>query len=113
MNLNINGIHYSIDYQSKTDFPIFYAPELSLYNVDRENNVSDTNLSVQLHAGIDFKVSDKNTIGVRFTFTDMGSIDYKGHYSIHPMHTVDPNFSFNETFHGIKNYKVVFLFKKN
>ena len=103
---------FSTDYQSNTDFPIFYAPALSLYNSRRTNTASDLKLSYRLHAGLDFNVTDRNILGLRFTFADIGSIDYEGYYSIHSMHATDPNFSFNETFHGIRNMRVMFVFTR-
>lgn len=111
-HIKINGVRFSTDYQNTINPSIIYNPPLPSYNSHRENDISNLNLSIHLHAGIDFNITSRNVLGLRFTFTDIGSIDYKGYYSKHPMHTIEPSFSSNENFHGIKNYRIMFLFRR-
>ena len=95
----ISNSHYSNSYMDTADDPkTVYDPPLSFYNGSKTTNPSDTFIPfVQVHVGADWRLNEQTSIGAKLTYALFDEIDYVEQYDRHPMHSINPDFSFHES----------------
>ena len=62
--------------------------------------LSDTVLAGLLCAGADYSLNDQTLLGLKLTYSMMGTVEPCGGYSRYPVHALDPDFSNYNTFSG-------------
>lgn len=108
----INGVHYSTDYEDIAEPLKDYYPPLSSYNSQQDTDMSDWLPLLQLHIGTDLHSSEKAKFGAKLTFSKLlGPLRYQGFYSVHPMHSIDPNFPNYNMFENIQYLTAMMTFK--
>ena len=98
------GVHYSNDHRETSPTAQTYDPPLSFYNSRQDGDLSDVVMAGHLHAGADYPVSDRTFLGLKVTYSMTGGMDVRGGYSIHPMHSRDPDFPSHNTFAGARQW---------
>ena len=89
-----------------------YDPPLSFYNSSQDADLSDTVLAGHLHAGVDYSLSDKTLLGLKLTYSMLGSMEARDGYAIHPFHEQDPDFSNYNRFPGARSWALTFTVKR-
>ena len=89
-----------------------YDPPLSFYNSSQDADLSDTVLAGHLHAGVDYSLSDKTLLGLKLTYSMLGSMEARDGYAIHPFHEQDPDFSNYNRFTGARSWALTFTVKR-
>ena len=89
-----------------------YNPPLSFYNSSQDADLSDTVLAGHLHAGVDYSLSDKTLLGLKLTYSMLGSMEARDGYAIHPFHEQDPDFSNYNRFTGARSWALTFTVKR-
>ena len=109
----INDLHFSIEYNNKDIKRLEEEyPPLPFYNSRQDIDISHFLPLLQFHAGVDFQVRNNKSIGVKLSFSKLGDLTgYEGHYSAHPMHSIDPNFPNYNTFKNIQFLTAMMVFK--
>ena len=110
--VEVSGVHFSTDYQDTSANASAYDPPLSFYNSSQDADLSDTVLAGHLHAGVDYSLSDKTLLGLKLTYSMLGSIETSGGYAIHPFHEQDPDFSNYNRFTGARSWALTFTVKR-
>ena len=72
---------------------------LSTYNARLDADFSDTVLAGHAHAGTDFGLNDRTSLGVKLTYSVLGDIEYTGPYQLHAVHRFDPDFTHTDRVH--------------
>ena len=89
-----------------------YDPPLSFYNSSQDADLSDTVLAGHLHAGVDYSLSDKTLLGLKLTYSMLGSMEARDGYAIHPFHEQDPDFPNYNRFTGARSWALTFTVKR-
>ena len=107
----IRGLHYAEQYRDNTGNGTAYDPPLSFYTSRQDADFSDTLLAGHLHAGTDFRVTDRTALGVKLTYTVLGDIEATGTYQVHAQHAMDADFSNHTGFTGTRYRTVLFTIR--
>ena len=104
----IRGLHYSEQYRDAAGNETAYDPPLSFYASRQDADFTDTILAGHLHAGTDFRATDRTALGVKLTYTALGDIEATGTYQVHAQHAVDPDFANHTAFTGTRYWTLLF-----
>ncbi|MDE2889498.1 MAG: P44/Msp2 family outer membrane protein [Gemmatimonadota bacterium] len=98
----MTGTHYSDNHTETSASGQVYDPPLSFYNGRQEGDLGDVVLIVNFHAGAEYPVGGRTMLGLNLTYSLTGGVDVRGEYEIHPMHSIDPDFSSHNSFAGAR-----------
>lgn len=99
------GVRFATDYR---DAPgAAHDPPLAFYNAVQDADLGDTAFVGRLHAGADYALGPRMSVGLRFTWSASGDIEDTGAYETHPMHAVDPDFGNTNAFSGARRLTLV------
>ncbi len=107
--VELSGVFFDIRYSCKNPSTDCDMPEQ--YDSRQYEDLSDTVLSTHLHAGLDYRMSDKMQLGLKLTYSMVGDMeDVKGTYVKHPEFAEHPaarlpNFT---TISGMNHFSVMF-----
>ena len=65
-------------------------------------------LAGHAHAGTDFGLNDRTSLGVKLTYSVLGDIEYTGPYQLHAVHRFDPDFTHTDVFTGTRYWTLQF-----
>ena len=101
--VEVGGVYYEGRYSCKPSAPDCDRPEQ--YDGLQDEDLTDTVLSAHLHAGLDYRVSERTLLGVKLTYSMVGDMkDVKGEYIEHAVPGL-PNFT---TISGMNHWSVMF-----
>ena len=81
--VELSGVFFEARYFCKNPSADCDMPEQ--YNGRQNEDLTDTVLSAHLHAGLDYRVSEKMLLGVKLTYSMVGDMEAKGDYDFHPV----------------------------
>ncbi len=81
--VELSGVFFEARYSCKNPASDCDMPEQ--YDGRQNEDLSDTVLSAHLHAGLDYRVSEKMLVGVKLTYSMVGDMEAKGDYDFHPV----------------------------
>ena len=81
--VELSGVFFEARYSCKNPAMDCDMPEQ--YDGRQNEDLSDTVLSAHLHAGLDYRVSEKMLVGVKLTYSMVGDMEAKGGYDFHPV----------------------------
>ena len=110
--VKLAGVHYANDHRETSTNVQAYDPPLSFYNSRQDADLSDVVLAGSVHAGADYAVSDGTLLGLKLTYSMTGGMDVRGEYSIHPMHSLDPDFPSHNSFAGARHWTLTLNAKR-
>ncbi|MCY3825632.1 MAG: outer membrane beta-barrel protein [Nitrospinae bacterium] len=101
--VELSGVYFEAWYSCKNPASDCDMPEQ--YNGRQNEDLTDTVLSAHLHAGLDYRMSDKMQLGLKLTYSVVGDMeDVKGGYDFHPVAGLS-NFT---TISGMNHWSVMF-----
>ena len=110
-SIKVSGLHFSNEYADTSGNASAYDPPLAFYNSRQDADLSDTVLAGHLHAGVDYSLTEKTLLGLKLTYSMMGTVESRGGYSIHPLHALDPDFPNHNTFSGVRSWTLALTVK--
>lgn len=94
------GVRFATDYRDATgaahDLP------LAFYNAVQDTDLRDTPFVWRVHAGADYALGRRMSVGLRLTWSASGDTEDTGAYETHPMHAIDPAFGNTNAFGGAR-----------
>ncbi len=81
--VELSGVYFEARYSCKDPGSNCDMPEQ--YDGRQNEDLTDTVLSAYLHAGLDYRVSEKMLIGAKLTYSMVGDMEAKGGYDFHPV----------------------------
>ena len=81
--VELSGVFFEARYSCKNPAMDCDMPEQ--YDGRQNADLTDTVLSAHLHAGLDYRVSEKMLVGVKLTYSMVGDMEAKGGYDFHPV----------------------------
>ena len=105
------GLHFSSEYEDTSGQGSTYDPSLSFYNSRQDDDLSDTVLAGHLAAGADYHLDDTTVLGLKLTYSMLGTIEASSGYARHPLHARDPDFSNHNTFTGSRDWTLAVAVK--
>ena len=101
--LELSGLYFESWYSCKDPSTNCDMPEQ--YNSRQYEDLSDTVLSAHLHAGLDYRASDKMLVGLKLSYAMVGDMeDAEGGYDFHPV----PGISNFTTISDMNHWSVMF-----
>ena len=100
--VELSGVFFEARYSCKNPAADCDMPEQ--YNGRQNEDLSDTVLSAHLHAGLDYRVSDKMLVGLKLTYSMVGDVEAKGDYDFHPV----PGLTNTNEITGMNHFSVMF-----
>ena len=111
-SMEIAGVRFATDYRNVSAAAEVYKPPLSFYNSEQDEDLNDTAFVWRLHAGADYALSRRTSLGLRLTRSATGDFKDTGSYETHPMHGIDPAFTNTNAFSGERNWTLMFTFRR-
>lgn len=112
-SVEMAGVRFSTDYRNVwTGAAEVYDPPLSFYNSVQDEDLNDTVLVWRLHAGADYSLNRRTSLGLRLSWSATGDFEDTGTYKTHPMHTVDPAFTNTNAFSGGRIWTLMLAFRR-
>ena len=109
--VTVAGVHFSNEYEDTAGaVPADYHP-VSIYNSRQDDDLSDTVLAGHLYAGADYHLHDTTVLGLKLTYSMLGTIEAGSGYARHPLHARDPDFSNHNTFTGSRDWTLAVTVK--
>lgn len=109
-SVEVAGLHYSDQYFDTAGGE--YNPPLSSYisvqNADLKGSVS----MWRLHAGADYALGANTLLGLKLSWSTLGSYERAAPYETHPQHSMDPDFTNTNSFHGLHNFSVALTVRR-
>ena len=105
------GVRFSDQYMDTAVNGDVYEPPLSYYNASLDDDLSATVLAGHVHAGADFRVSERTWLGLKLTYSLLADIETSGGYDLHPVHALDPDFTHHEAFADERSWTLTFTAK--
>ena len=105
------GVRFSDTYMDTAVNGDVYDPPLSFYNASQDDDLSGIALAGHLHAGADFRIADKTSVGLKLTYSMLGAIETSGGYDRHSAHAFDPDFEHYDTFAGARFWTLMLTVK--
>ncbi len=100
--VELSGVYFEARYSCKNPAMDCDIPEQ--YDGRQNEDLTDTVLSAHLHAGLDYRASDKMLLGLKLTYSMVGDMeDVKGDYDFHPVAGLS-NFT---TISGMNHFSVM------
>ena len=81
--VELSGVFFEARYSCKNPGSDCDMPEQ--YDGRQNEDLTDTVFSAHLHAGLDYRVSEKMLIGAKLTYAMVGDMEAKGGYDFHPV----------------------------
>ena len=81
--VELSGVYFEARYSCKNPAMDCDMPEQ--YDGRQNEDLTDTVLSAHLHAGLDYRVSEKMLVGLKLTYSMVGDMEAKGGYDFHPV----------------------------
>ena len=81
--VELSGVFFEARYSCKDPGSNCDMPEQ--YDGRQNEDLTDTVLSAHLHAGLDYRVSERMLVGVKLTYSMVGDMEAKGGYDFHPV----------------------------
>ncbi len=106
------GVRISADFRDTSAAAESYDPPLSFYNSVQDADLDDTAFVWRVHAGADYALGPRSSIGLRLTWAAIGDIEAVGREETHPMHRIDPDFSNANAFSGARNWTLMLVFRR-
>lgn len=101
--VELSGVYFEARYFCKDPSVDCDMPEQ--YDSRQNEDLTDTVLSAHIHAGLDYRVSEKALLGLKLTYSMVGDMeDVKGGYDFHPVAGLS-NFT---TISGMNHWSVMF-----
>ena len=96
-------MYFEVWYSCRTPAADCDMPEQ--YNSRQDEDLTDTVLSAHLHAGLDYRASERVLVGLKLSYAMVGDMeDVKGDYDFHPV----PGISNFTTISGMNHWSVMF-----
>ena len=109
--VTVAGVHFSNEYEDTAGtVPADYHP-VSIYNSRQDDDLSDTVLAGHLYAGADYHLHDTTVLGLKLTYSMLGTIEASSGYARYPLHARDPDFSNYNTFTGSRDWTLAVTVK--
>ena len=108
----MTGVRFATDYRDVSGAPAVYDPPLSSYNSVQDTDLSDTAAIWRLHAGADYALGRKTSLGLRLTWSATGDFEGTGAYEAHAMHGIDPEFANTNTFSDARHLTLMLSFRR-
>lgn len=105
------GMRFASDYRNTTAAAEVYHPPLSFYNSVQDADLDGTAFVWRVHAGADYTLGRRSTIGLRLTWSEAGDIEIVSGYETHPMHGIDPDFRNTNAFGGSRHWTLMLAFR--
>ena len=100
--VEVGGLYYEGRYSCKPSAPDCDRP--GQYDGLQDEDLTDTVLSAHLHAGLDYRLSEKMLVGLKLTYSMVSDMkDVKGEYIEHAV----PGISNFTTFSGMNHFSVM------
>ena len=99
------GVRFATDYRDATGAA--HDPPLAFYNAVQDADLGDTPFVWRMHAGADYALGRRTSVGLRLTWSASGDIEDTGAYETHPMHAIDPAFGNINAFSGARRLTLV------
>ncbi len=109
--VTVAGVRFSDEYRDTAVNGDVYDPPLSFYNASLDDDLSDTVLAGHLHAGADFRITDRTWLGLKLTYSMLGDIETSGGYDLHAAQALDPDFEHHDTFAGARSWTLMLTVK--
>ncbi len=100
--VELSGVYFQAWYSCKNPAADCDMPEQ--YNGRQNEDLSDTVFSAHLHAGLDYRVSEKMLVGVKLTYSMVGDMEAKGDYDFHPV----PDLTNTTEITGMNHFSLMF-----
>ena len=101
--VELSGVYFEAWYSCKDPSTDCDMPEQ--YNGRQNEDLTDTVLSAHLHAGLDYRMSERVQLGLKLTYSMVGDMeDAEGGYDFHPVAGLS-NFT---TISGMNHWSVMF-----
>lgn len=97
--VKVGGVRFVAEYRDASASPAHYDPPLSFYASETDGEFSDSAIVWHLHAGADYPLGDRTSVGARATWSQIAETSDTGTYTRHAMHLQDPGFT-NRTVFG-------------
>ena len=111
-SVEMAGVRFSTDYRNVSAAADVHDPPLSFYNSVQDENLSDTALVWRLHAGADYSLNRRTSLGLRLSWSATGDFEDTGTYETHPMHGIDPAFTNTNAFSGGRSWTLMLAFRR-
>ena len=100
--VELSGVFFEARYSCKNPASDCDMPEQ--YDGRQNEDLTDTVLSAHLHAGLDYRVSEKMLVGLKLTYSMVGDMEAKGDYDFHPV----PGLTNTNEITGMNHFSVMF-----
>ena len=104
------GVRFATDYRDATGAA--HDPPLAFYNAVQDVDLGDTPFVWRVHAGADYALGRKTSVGLRLTWSASGDIEDTGAYETHPMHGIDPAFGNTNAFGGARRLTLMLALRR-
>ena len=111
-SVEMAGVRFSTDYRNVSAAAEVYDPPLAFYNSVQDEDLNDTVFVWRLHAGADYALGRRTSLGLRLTRSAAGDLEDTGSYATHPMHGVDPAFANANAFSGDQSWTLILAFRR-
>lgn len=111
-SVEIAGAHFSTDYRDTSGAGSSYDPPLAFYNTVQNADLDDTVLIWRLHAGADYALSDRTSMGLKLSRSATGDFASTDAYDSHPMQAQDPGFAGINTFSGARTWTLTLTLRR-
>lgn len=105
-------MRFSTDYRDVSATPGVYDPPLSVYNTVQDTDLNDTAHVWRLHAGADYALGPRTSLGLRLTWSETGEFEDTGAYEVHRMHGADPAFTNANRFSGARRWALTLALRR-
>ena len=78
----------------------------------QDTDLHGTAFGWRAHAGADYALGRRSSIGLRLTWSAIGDIEAVGGYETHPMQGIDPDFRNANAFGGAHNWTLTVAFRR-
>ena len=109
--VDIRGVSFSDEYFDTAADGVVHDPPLSSYNARLDDDYTDTVLAGHLHAGADFGIDERTTLGVKLTYSMLSAVEYTGGYDLHAAQRFVPDFTHTDTFTGTRYWSLQFTIR--
>ena len=111
-SVEMAGLRFVTGYRDASGAGEAHDPPLSSYNAAQDTGLDDTVLVWRLHAGADYALGGRATVGLRLTWSASGDMEDTGAYETHPMHAIDPAFTNTNVFSGARRLTLTLAIRR-
>ena len=110
--VKVDGLRFVSEYRDSSAAPAHYDPPLSFYASESDVDHSGSASTWHLHAGADYPLSDRTTVGARMTWSRIAKTSDIGTYARHPMHVQNPGFTFRNVFGSARSWSLALTVRR-